>query len=397
MASRSGSLESLREVNRLRVVDSLRQHGSLSRAEIARRTGLSRSTVSTLVADLVARGVVTEREIGSAGQQGRPPVLLALDPSAGAAVGVDFDHDHVHVAVSDLSRTVLAERFVPEDVDHEARRALDTAATLIEQLLVEANVERERVVGVGMALAGPVDHERGKLHASAILPSWEKLDAAAELGKRLGLPVHLDNDANCGALAEVTLGAGRNVRDAVYLEVSAGIGAGIIVNGNPYRGSAGTAGEIGHLVIDEQGPVCRCGNRGCLETLASAPAMLELLKTRRGELTIQEMIEQARTGDAACRRVIQDAGTAIGRAVAVLCNLLNPEMVVVGGELDGAGELLLAPLRESVKRHAIPAATEGLEIVAGALGHRANVLGALALAIAQSEHVLAARVTGLAS
>src|SRR4051794_36617528 len=161
----SGSLSSLREFNRLRIVDFLRTNGTASRAELARKTGLSRSTVSTLVADLQRRGLVVERpgQFAGEGQPGRPAALLALDPRAGAAVGIDFDHDKVRVAVSDLSRSVLAEASAASDVDHNAAESLDLAAELVERVVEEANVDRDRVLGVGVALAGPVDHQRGAL------------------------------------------------------------------------------------------------------------------------------------------------------------------------------------------------------------------------------------------
>jgi predicted NBD/HSP70 family sugar kinase len=395
MAMRSGSLESLRELNRLRVVDALRLHGHLSRADISRHTGLSRSTISTLVGDLVDRGFVVERPDPKAAHasQGRPPVLLALDPSAGAVVGVDVDHLRLRVAVSDLSRTVLAETVTAADVDNDATGALDIAGRLVASALDSAGVDHDRVLGVGVALAGPVDHARGALHPSSILPAWANVDAAGELSARLGLPVHIDNDANLGALAVVTLGAGRDVRHALYVQISSGIGAGLIIDGRPYHGFNGVAGEIGHVAVDDAGPICRCGNRGCLEMYASGPALVRLLRASRGEeLSVPQLIRSALDGDLGARRVIADAGTVVGRVVASVCNILNPEMVVVGGDLSAAGELLLGPLRESVIRSALPTATGGLTVVAGTLGERANVLGALALAIAQSEHAVAARI-----
>ena len=297
MAAGSGSLSSLRELNRLKVVDFLRITGTASRADIARRTGLSRSTVSTLVAELQRRGIVTDHdgEAPGNGRPGRPATLLALDPSAGAAVGVDFDHDRVGVAVSDLSRAVLAEAWAPFDVDHDAGGALDLAAEKIDGILDEADLERDRVLGAGMALAGPIDHERGALHRSAVFPGWAGVDAAKELEDRLGVPTYVDNDANCGALAEVTLGAGRNARFAAYVSISSGIGAGMIVDGRPYRGHAGTAGEIGHVVVDPQGPICRCGNRGCLETLASSQSLVALVQaSREDELSVRDLLAARR-------------------------------------------------------------------------------------------------------
>jgi predicted NBD/HSP70 family sugar kinase len=392
----AGSLESLRELNRLRVVDALKALGTTSRAELVRRTGLSRSTVSTLVTELVRQGFIVETGRADAArdaQQGRPPAMLTLNPSAGAAVGIDFGHDHVRVAVSDLSRTLLAETNENVDVDHDAEGSIAVAARLVGELLRAAPTSG-RVVGAGVALSAPIDYERGTVHPSAIMPGWVGLDVTSALSTRLGMPVHVDNDANLGALAEVTLGAGRNARDAAYIQISSGIGAGLIVDGRPYRGAGGTAGEIGHLLVDESGPICRCGNRGCLETLASGPALVALMRRSVGrELTVEELIGLAVAGDGGARRAIGDAGRAVGRALAALCNLFNPEMVVVGGDLGAAGEILLEPVRESIGRYALPAATQRLEVVAGVLGERANVLGALALAVAQAEETVAARLS----
>jgi predicted NBD/HSP70 family sugar kinase len=182
----------------------------------------------------------------------------------------------------------------------------------------------------------------------------------------------------------------------VYVQVSSGIGAGLIIDGRPYRGAAGVAGEIGHITMDESGPLCRCGNRGCLETFASGPALVRLLASTLGdELTVPEMIELAKQGDRGSRRVIADGGRAVGRVLAAVCNLVNPEMVVVGGDLSAAGELLLGPLRDTLQRTALPMTTRDLTVVAGELGERASVLGALALAIAQSEHAVAARIAAV--
>jgi predicted NBD/HSP70 family sugar kinase len=265
-------------------------------------------------------------------------------------------------------------------------------------VLQQASVDRERLLGVGIALAGPIDHDKGSLHPSDVLPGWADVDAATELEERLATRCYVDNDANLGALAEVTLGAGRNARFAAYVSISSGIGAGIIVDGRPYRGHRGTAGEIGHVVVDAQGPICRCGNRGCLETLASGPALLRLVQaTRDEELTVKQVIELAREGDAGCRRAIADAGQVVGGVVAGLVNLFSPEMVVVGGDVGEAGDLLLDSLREAVRRDALPAAASELKIVAGELGERANLLGALALVLMQSEHEVAARVAGSAA
>jgi predicted NBD/HSP70 family sugar kinase len=389
---RTGSLESLRERNRMRVIDALRSRGAISRADIARQTGLSRSTVSSLVGDLQAAGVVVERVAESAApaspQGGRPPVLVALDKSAGAVVGLDFGHDSLRVAVADLSYAILAETSVELEVDTAAQDALDTAARLVGELIEQAGVARDRVLAAGMGLPGPIDRESGLVHSQPILPSWVGLDPAGEMEQRLEMPVHLDNDANVGALGESTFGAGRGSQVMAYLRLSAGIGAGLVINGRPFRGARGIAGEIGHVLVDPNGPICRCGNRGCLETFVAGPALCELLRRSHGPLTVHDLLRLAEEGDAGCQRVLADAGRVVGRAVADLCNYLNPDLVVVGGDLSVAGDVLLEPMREAVRRFAIPAAVEDVEIVAGTLGGRAELLGALALAGHESEDPL---------
>jgi predicted NBD/HSP70 family sugar kinase len=216
---------------------------------------------------------------------------------------------------------------------------------------------------------------------------------AEEMGNRLVLPVHVDNDANLGALAEFHWGAGRDASTLVYLKLATGIGAGLVIGGRLFHGAGGTAGEIGHTTIDEAGPICRCGNRGCLEMIAAAPAVVDLLRATRSEdLTIERVVELAADGDPGCQRAISDAGRHTGQAVANLCNLFNPERIVVGGSMGAAGEVLLGPMREAVRRRVIPSAAEDVEIVPGVLGDRAELLGAVALVLNEKEHgVVASR------
>src|SRR3954468_20266581 len=393
---RAGSLESLRRLNRLRVIRALRDEGTISRAEIARRTGLSRSTVSSLVADLQADGLVVERpEPGSAhGQQGGgPPILLSFDASAGAAIGIDFGHSHLRVAVSDLASTILSERREPLDTDHDAQQGLELAAEMVSDALADAGVPRSAVIGAGMGLPGPIEQSAGTVGSSAILPGWIGMTAATEMRRRLDIPVMVDNDANLGALAEAAFGAGRDAGDLIYLKVSSGIGAGLILNGRLYRGSAGLAGELGHVLVSPDGVVCRCGNRGCLETIAGTGALVDLLRRSHGDdITIEGMLEAARNGDAGCRRVIHDAGRALGTVAATMLNLLNPEMLIVGGHLAAAGDILLDGLRESISRAALPETGRTAELVAGTLGERAHVLGALALVVSEADRALPTRL-----
>jgi predicted NBD/HSP70 family sugar kinase len=396
----AGSLEALRELNRLRVIDALRQRGTASRSEIARHTGLSRTTVTTLVSDLQARGLVVEQPFGEthgseALGRGRPPTLLRLDPSVGAVVGIHFDHRHLRVAVADLSSTVLAERWEGLDVDHAATTALDAAADLVEVVLEEAGIERSRIVGAGVALSGPVDRD-GTVGSTVILPGWEGLNAIDELTRRLDLHVSVDNDANLGALAEVSFGAGRGMSDVIYVMVASGVGAGIVLDGRLHRGVTGLAGELGHVRVRAEGAVCRCGNRGCLETVASTDAMLSLLRPAEGGRTdMRALIEMLAAGDIGAQRVVNDAGREIGRVVAGLCNVLSPSGVIVGGDLGIVADPLLNGIREALDRYALPPVRAALELRAGVLGERAEMLGALALVIGDTDLLRSAGLAAL--
>ena len=400
MARRSpGSLRSLRERNRLQVLEVVRGRGSVSRADIARHTGLARSTVSTLVNELLGAGLLVERGAPEDAEpaQGRPPVLLSFDPAAGAVLGLHFDHPVLRVAIADLGYTILAEAELPVDVDHDAQDSLDAAVALVDEVLAKSGVDRDRLLGAGVGLAGPIDQATGTVGSSAILPGWVGMPVAQELTQRLGLPVHVDNDANVGALAESVLGAGRGASEMAYIMLGSGIGAGLIIGGQVYRGSGGTAGEIGHVLVDEHGPLCRCGNRGCLETYAGADALLDLLRRQHGDaLTVDGLVELARGGDAACQRVIADAARFVGVAAATLCNQLNPEVLVIGGELAQTGALLLDPLRESIARYAIPAAADDVRVLPGELGERAELLGALVLVLGRSDRALTSRLAAAA-
>jgi predicted NBD/HSP70 family sugar kinase len=380
---RSGS--SLRRANRERLLGLLRSGGPMSQADLARASGLSPATVSSIARELRDEGLL-ERRPGEGNTRGAP---LALSADAGVAVGIDFGHSHVRVAIADLAHTVLSESREPLDVDHAAAGGIALAGELVRRHLKEADVDPDQIAGVGMGLPAPLRRDTGEVGDSAILPGWIGSRPEEMMAAELGRPVHVENDANLGALAEIVWGAGRGCSDLAYVKVSSGVGAGLVLGGRLYRGSSGTAGELGHLTLDESGPVCRCGNRGCLETFASAEAVLEPLRRTHGAgLALNDAIELASAGDVGCARSIADAGRALGVAIAGLCNLLAPERVIVGGDLARAGELLLEPVREVARRSSIAAMRE-TELSAGVLGDRAEVLGAVALVLRESERFVA--------
>src|SRR4051812_12164194 len=375
-----------RRAARARVVGVLAEAGAVSRADLARRAALAPSTVSAVVSDLQAAGLVVEPaepvHPPERATIGRPPILISLHRKAGVVAGIDFGKRHLRMVISDLSHQLLAENHRALDADLPAREAISLAKLMFEDALDEAGVQRAELVGIGMGLPGPVHRPSGQLGDSTILPGWVGIRAADAVGKALRHPVEVENDANLGALGEWMWGAGRGAEHMAYVKAATGIGAGFIVANTPYVGAGGTAGELGHTVVDPGGPICRCGNRGCLETFAGAPAILGSLRDVHGDgLTLQDAVSLAVRGDAGCARAIADAGAAIGTAVATLCNLFNPHRVVVGGDLGAAGELLLGPLRESLLRGAIRSAAEDVTVVQGELGDRAEVLGAVALVL----------------
>ncbi len=376
-----GSLEQLRDVNRVRVVEALRGEAAASRAQLAALTGLSRTTVATLVADLQATGVVVE-EGGAARRagRGRPPGRLRLDPSAGAVLGFALGPERLRVAVADLDMTVLAERDEPLDAEVPAAASLDRAAALAGAALAAAAVDHGAVVAAAAAFPGLIGRD-GEVLASAALRGWAGFPVGGELGRRLGVAVDVENDANLEALAEHALGAARGVDDLVYVKASTGIGAALVLGGRLHRGAAGAAGELGHVQVRAGGAVCRCGSRGCLETVAAVPALLEALAPLHGPgLGVDDLLELVAQGDPGARRVVKDAARALGRALADVCTHLNPALVVVGGELGEAGEPFLKWIRLALEHWAQPAAVAAVAIVPSALGPRAELLGALALA-----------------
>ncbi len=381
----SGALERLRAANQRTVLGLLAGEGPMSRADLVRASGLSRTTVSSLVAELIRHGQITETDDRARpykGGSGRPPVLVRLSAPAGGVAGVDVGHGHVRVAVADRLGEVLAEDRALVDADTHGAEVLDRAAAMVRTLVGRTDLTLEDLLAIGMCVPAPLDRRSSRIR-TGIMPGWQGLLPGEELERRLGVPVHADNDANLGALAELHQGVARGRQDVVYLKVASGVGAGIVLGGRLHRGASGIAGEIGHVQVGEDGQVCRCGNRGCVETRVSAARLLDLLQPAYdAPLDIEQVLVLDREGDAGVRRVLNDAGRTIGRAVADLANSLNPELVVVGGTLGGSTSLVEG-LRSAIDRYAQPDTAAALEVVPGDLGVRSAVVGAVALAIAR--------------
>lgn len=383
-----GSLEGLRQSNRGRIIDVLRQSGASSRAEVARVTGLSRSTVSTVVTDLIAAGIVREEaETRPArGGAGRPAVAITLDPSAGAALGIDMAFDGVRVIVTDLAHRVIEESRVAAPLETmDAEQVLRAAADTARDVLAAAGVAPARVVGAAASVPSPIDPHTGVLGAESVIPSLAGVGVDARLSELLGMPVRTDNDANLCALAEFLWGRAPGHRDMVYLKLSRGIGSGLMLGGTLYRGVHGGAGELGHSPIVPEGPPCRCGNRGCLETVAGTGPLVDLCASRLGgRLSVEAVVEMAGAGDTICRRALRDVGSVVGTALASTINLLNPSLVVIGGEMEVAFRFLETPIREAMDRAAIHRSAADAVVIPGTLGRRAEALGAVALVLRES-------------
>jgi glucokinase-like ROK family protein len=360
----------------------------ISRAETARRTGLSRSTVSGIVDDLLLAGLVSEVGDGPS-SGGRRPVVLRFEDDAYAILGIDMGAAHVAVALTNLRGRVLGWAYRAHPVRSDPDGTLPLMTELAGACLAEWRGGRRRLVGIGVAVPSPVDPENRDLVSEVVMPEWRGRSIGQALRAKFGVPVLVDNDANLGALAESWWGAGHGVADFAYLKVATGVGSGHIIKGEIYRGAHGVAGEVGHLVIDPRGDPCVCGLRGCLATrvgsralVARASALLvdhpdSALAGR--ELTISVIEDAALAGDPLASQVVREAAEYLGFAVAGMLNLMDPGMVVIGGGLARLGELLLEPLRQSLHSRTLVTSIAPVTVTTSQLGPRAVAIGAATL------------------
>ncbi|MCL8025161.1 ROK family transcriptional regulator [Nocardioides bruguierae] len=394
MVQAPGSPSSLRTANRRRVLDVLRRlavdddavaDGSasaedapvpptaFSQASLARETGLAPATVSNIVRDLTAAGVLETLAGG-----GRRGSVVRLSPTAGYVAGVDFGHEHVAVAVGDLSGRLLVSERVALAPEPDHGRALAAARSTLEALL--GQVPQAPLRHVTLGLAAPIQGQ--SVGSANIFPGWEGVDALAAARAAFSVPVTLENDANLGALAEHRLGVARGLHSSFFVKISHGVGGGLIVADQLFRGASGSAGEIGHLTLDEQGPLCRCGSRGCLEAYASIQTVQQMMAGQLPDAGFPQIVSAAEEGSVAARRAIEDAGLHLGWALASIVNLFNPAIVVIGGRMGQAGELVLESARIGLRRHALDAVAL-TPVAVGSLGERASLLGSLLVAAEQ--------------
>jgi predicted NBD/HSP70 family sugar kinase len=373
--------EAIRAGNRARIVDILRRSGSATRAELITGTGLSRATISSVIGELAARGLVSEHAQPAADSPGRPPARLALNRAAGLAIAVDVGVRHVAVAVGDLSRSVLAERWVPLPQGHSAERGVHLVMSSIQTTLAEAEADRDQIVGAAISIAAPIAPDSGRLLVPGVLPGWNGPELAEQIGRTWGIPAAVENDANLGALAE-SVAAAPGGQDVLYVKLASRVGLGIAFGSTIYRGRDGYAGELGHVTSAPDGPGCWCGRRGCLELYAGAEGMLARLAARGIRLDdVHELIRRAEAGDAAVLAVIDDGFQRLARALGALALLLNPSVIALGGELTALGARLLDPVHAELAT--VPFGAP-IAVRTSALGQRASLMGALALVLSES-------------
>lgn len=374
----TADLSLMRELNQALILNLVRQEGHISRAEIAKRTNLSRSTVSNIINELIEAKRIYEIEKGES-RGGRRPILLELNYRSHCIVGIELATTSLHLLITDLRAVILYEHHEPFDITTGPDRATEHLTCVVNQALTNAGIPREHVAGVGIGVPGPLTYATGKTIAPPIMPGWSGVSLRERFSEALELPVYVDNDANLGALAEYRLGAAQGIRNVAYLYLgSTGIGAGLVLNGSVYRGEIGSAGEIGHLTIDEDGPLCSCGSYGCLEAFAGLPQLLSQAAALSGghAQTLDQLIQQAHNKNEQILRLFMTSGTHLGVAVANLLNLYNPGLVVIGGPLAGAGDLLLETVRTTARKRALSISIEHCDIVTGLLGDHAVALGA---------------------
>ena len=389
----------VKSFNKHAALDLIRFSGiGLTRTDLADKMGLTRAAVSLIVNDLLRSGVILEAESRSA-PSGRPPVILEINPNLGKVGAIDMGATHMSVAVADFTARVHKEAEYSFDIKNTPEICLTQADRNLRNLLAELGLSISDLSAIGVGVPGPVITEAGVVVAPPIMPGWDGYPIRTTLEKMWGCPITLNNDAELGALGEWAYGAGRGERNIAYIKVGSGVGAGLILNQQIYGGTTGAAGEIGHLTIDENGPLCNCGNRGCLEAFAGGHAIARqgqaLVKSGKRTLlssipvekiTAYDVAEASRHGDLHAQEILQRAGTSIGIAIAGLINLFNPSVVIIGGGVSQVGDMITTPIRQAVRDRAMRASEQSVRITTGMLGRRSLLIGATVQAINVAIH-----------
>lgn len=369
-----------------------REH-QISRAEISRQLDLSRSTVTEIIKEILPTGLVAEVGIGKS-SGGRKPILLQFQDDAKVILGIDIGATHVSVAMTNLRGKLLLwkERNFP--VREDAEGTYKVIDELCNECLSTMKHGSNMLLSIGVSVPSPVDPIHPEYLSETIIPAWHGKSGLERLREKYGVPVYLDNDANLGALAEHWWGAGKNVNDLIYIKISSGVGAGYIFGGKLYRGSKGIAGEMSHMPIDPNGRLCGCGLRGCLATVISAWALKERIGTLAnlypnspllsGSPTIIDIENAALDNDPLAIQIVTEATTYLTSAITSLVNLMNPDMIIIGGSLSRLGELVINPIQEKIDSSALVSSVSKTRLVPSVLGSKGIAIGAATLAIEQA-------------
>ena len=394
--------QNIKNLNKHAIIDLIRfTPGGIARVELSRIMGITRAAVTTIVNQLGAAGIVTEVEAHF--PSGRKPIVLEINPELGRVVGIDMGATHITLLLTDCAAHVLNELEIPFDVNQGPRVSLAMLEKAMDNLLEKAALTLQDIKAVGMGVPGPIVENAGMVMGPPIMPGWDGYPIREHLQEKWGVPVAIGNDAEMGAIGEWAYGAGRGVRNLAYIKLGTGVGYGLVLDGQSDRGSTGCAGEIGHITLNENGPICTCGNRGCLEAMAggwaiasrgsdAARSKARTLLSEMGDassISASDVIEAARQGDLIAQQIVSEAGGHLGTAFASLVNLFNPSMVVIGGKISQTGDLLLEPIRKTVRQRSLKAASRDIRITAAYLGKRSSGMGAVVEALSIVLHQLA--------
>ncbi|MGH8823179.1 MAG: ROK family transcriptional regulator [Jiangellaceae bacterium] len=373
-----------------KVLKTLRDEGPLSRVELADRLGVSRTTMASEIARLAELGLA-EGVGPAASRGGRRSTMVDLSSEV-RFVGIAIGATAMSVAVTDGRLTVLAQQYVEMDVRLGPEHVLAKSLELTRKVLAEQGVDRP--AGVGIGVPGPVDFHGGVPVSPPIMPGWDGYPVRDAIARELGCPALLDNDVDVMALGEQHSGVAKSARDFLFVKIGTGIGCGIVVDGQLYRGVDGCAGDIGHIRVEEFGPTCACGNTGCLEAFFGGAALardalaaarsqrspvLAAMLADKGELTAVDVANAVAQGDPYAVQMIRDGGHRVGWVLASLVSFFNPGLIVIGGRVSRLGHPLLAEIRGVVYRRSLPLATGNLPVVLSEMGDDAGVVGAAAL------------------
>ncbi|MGY0021537.1 ROK family protein [Streptomyces sp. cg35] len=395
MHEHDGPLTRLRRSHEQAVLELLRKHGPLSRAELGTRSGLSRTTLYDIVAGLVGSGaVVASTPHVEVRKRGRPVEKLSLNPAAGEAVGIDFARRAVHVAAVNFAHEVIGSASEGHAADLSWPERVDIASRLLATLTSVPSddapddgsrsgpgaVRLDALSAIGVGVVGPIT-DPGSEHAHA-----QAIDGLPDLlRKRFGVPVLLDNNTRLAALAEAVWGAAADSSDVLYLRLSHGVGGGLVVGGALHRGRYGLSGEFGHITVDPAGRACGCGGTGCLETRASLDAVLYRYREAGGRAgDLPGFLDAAAAGEPSALHVLEHVGNDVGGVLAAVCHAVGPGVIVVGGELAEAGPALLEPVERALRRHLMPLARHHVDVRRATLGEAGSALGAIALVLHES-------------